>query len=67
MGISQADSNQVGTLLFEFRLMFAQLRDVLAAKNSTIVTKENNYGRALGPHGSKLDGLSVAIRQSYGS
>jgi hypothetical protein len=37
MGISQADSNQVGIFLFEFRLMFAQLRDVLAAKNSTVM------------------------------
>jgi len=50
MGISQADSNQVGTLLFEFRLMFAQLRDVLAAKDSTVVTEEDNHGRSLGPH-----------------
>lgn len=67
MGVSKADSDEVGPLLLKFHLMFAQLRDVLAAEDSTVVAKEDDHGRPLGPQRSKLDRVAVGIRQRDGS
>lgn len=43
--------------------MFAQLRGMLAAKDSSIVAQENNDSRLLVPQGSEPDVSSVAIRE----
>jgi len=41
--------------------VFAQLRDVLAAKDSSIVPKKNQNGRLLGPQRAKKNLPPVAI------
>jgi hypothetical protein len=43
--ITQPDSGQLGALASELCFVFAQLRDVLAAKNSAVVAQENDHGR----------------------
>jgi hypothetical protein len=43
--------------------VIAQLRDVLAAENSAIMTQKHNYSRLLNPQGAKLDLLSIRVRQ----
>ena len=43
--------------------MLAQLRDVLAAEDSSIVAKEYDHGGTVSPERTKLDLLPVDIRQ----
>jgi hypothetical protein len=45
-------------------LVFAQLRDVLAAKNSSIVTQKNNHGWLVRPQRSQPRLLAIAIREN---
>lgn len=47
--IAEADCGQRGSGLLEFALVFAQLRDVLAAEDSTIVAQKNYHGGMLLP------------------
>jgi len=49
MTIAQSDGGQGGSLVTEGLLVFAQLRDVLAAEDSSIVPKEDDHGRGGGP------------------
>jgi hypothetical protein len=42
--VAEPDGRQAGAALAESLLMFAQLRDVLAAEDSTIVAEEDHYG-----------------------
>lgn len=42
--IAQAYRGEVCSLVFERLLMLTQLRDVLAAENSTVVAQENRHG-----------------------
>jgi hypothetical protein len=44
--------------------VFAQLRDMLAAKNSTVMAKKYDDGRAIGPQRAEPDGPLVHIRQN---
>jgi hypothetical protein len=44
VSVAESDGRQVGAALAEGLLMFAQLRDVLAAKDSTIVAEEDHHG-----------------------
>jgi hypothetical protein len=44
--------------------MLAQLRDVLAAENSTVVTQEHYDRGLLLPQRTEADGLAVAIRET---
>ena len=61
MTISQSDGGQVGSLVSEGLLAFAQLRDVLAAEDSSIVPKEDDYGRRCGPKGAESNFAAVGI------
>jgi hypothetical protein len=45
--------------------MLAQLRDVLAAEDSTIVAKEDYHRGMLGPEGTELDWFAIHIRQRH--
>ena len=47
--IAEADCGQRGSGLLELALVFAQLRDVLAAEDSTIVAQKNYHGGMLLP------------------
>jgi len=44
-------------------LVFAQLRDVLAAKDSAIVAKKNDHGRFISPQRTQPDFLAIRIRK----
>jgi hypothetical protein len=61
MTIAQSDGGKRSTLLAEGLLAFAQLRDVFAAKNSSIVPKEDDYGGAAGPQRAKSNFAPVGI------
>jgi hypothetical protein len=43
--ITQANGGQVSALALELSLVLAQLRDVLAAKDSTVMAKKNDHSR----------------------
>ena len=47
--VSQTNSGQRCTRVSEFVFVFAQLRDVLTAEDSSVVTKENNHSRTSFP------------------
>jgi hypothetical protein len=49
MHIAESNCCQRGSGAPEIVLMFAQLRDVLAAKDSAIMTKENDHGGTVLP------------------
>jgi hypothetical protein len=49
VAVPQSDGRQSGSLVTKRLFVFAQLRDVLAAKNSSIVTQKNDHGRLTGP------------------
>jgi hypothetical protein len=42
-------------------LVFAQLRDVLTAKNSAVVAQKNQHGRLPGPQRAKTNVPPIAI------
>jgi len=49
----------------ELHFKFAQLRDVLSAENSTIMTKKDQDGRASFPQGAEPRRVTVGIRERY--
>ena len=51
-GIAQANSGKPRSFVFEFLLIFAQLRDMLAAEDSTPMPKEDHHRRAVSPQRS---------------
>ena len=61
--VAQSDGRQVGAPLVESLLMFAQLRDVLTAENSTVVGQKDHYRRLPLPKRTQPDRLSVRIGQ----
>jgi hypothetical protein len=61
--IAQADGRKIGALRLELALVFAQLRDVLAAEDSAIVPEKNHDGRLLVPKRAKPDIVPVAVGQ----
>jgi hypothetical protein len=46
--------------------MVAQLRDVLAAEDSTPVPEKNNHGRAIVPESTKREPATLRVRQCDG-
>jgi hypothetical protein len=62
-GVPQSDRGQPGALLPEFFFKRAQLRDVLATENSTVVAQEDKHGRSAFPQGAQACGFAVGIRQ----
>jgi hypothetical protein len=49
LDVAQADHGDLRTFAAELLLKFAQLRDVLSAKDSTIMTKKDQHCRAFCP------------------
>jgi hypothetical protein len=43
--------------------VFAQLRDVLAAEDSTVMPQKNDHSRTLGPKRSQAHAVAINIRQ----
>jgi hypothetical protein len=62
--VAQADRDKPGALARKSLLVFAQLRDVLAAEDSAVVTKEHNYRWRVCPKRAQLNGPVVRVRQS---
>ena len=44
-GIAQSDYSEMSAFFLELGFEFAQLRDMLSAEDSTVVAKEDHYGR----------------------
>jgi len=63
VGVAQAHCRQVRAFVFERLLVLAQLRDMLAAKNSPVVPQENQHGRLALPKRAEADLAPVGIRQ----
>lgn len=61
--IAQADGSQIRSALFELRLMGAQLRDVLTAEDSAVVTQEDDHRGPVRPEEIELDGTFVRVRK----
>jgi hypothetical protein len=63
MRIAQAYGGQPGSFIAECRLKFAQLRDVLAAEDSAVMTQEDQDYGMVRPQGAEANVMSVAIGQ----
>lgn len=63
--ITQPDSGKCCSLVFELLLIFAQLRNVLTAEDSTIVAQENHDCRMVSPQGTQLYRIAINIRQGH--
>jgi len=63
VAVSEADGSERSALGCEFLLVLAQLRDVLAAKNSSVVTKKHNDSGVALPQRAEADVLTVGVRQ----
>lgn len=59
--VTQPNGSQARALLAKLFFMRAQLRDVLAAENSTVVAKEHHRSRAVGPQRSQAESIAVNI------
>jgi hypothetical protein len=64
VSVAKADGGQRRPLLQKGLLVFAQLRDVLAAKNSAVVPQKNDHGRLLLPQRTETDFPPVAVGQN---
>jgi hypothetical protein len=62
--VTQPDGGDAGSLLTKFRLVLAQLRDMLAAEDSTIVPQKNHNSRRFGPDRSQPDLIALRIGQT---
>ena len=58
VGVPKTDCGEAGTGFLDPRLMIAQLRDMLAAEDSSIVAQENEHRGSFFPQGPKADCLA---------
>jgi hypothetical protein len=63
MDIAQANCNQPRAPVLEPLLILAQLRDALAAENSTVVTQKYYDCRPLRPQRAQLDRVAINVGQ----
>ena len=61
VGVAEAYGGEGGVFFMEGWLVFAQLRDVLAAKDSAVVAKEDEDGGIRFPERAQADGLAEGI------
>jgi hypothetical protein len=61
MTITQSDSGKRSTFFAEGLLVFAQLRDMLAAKDSSVVPQEYDYSGRGGPQRTKSNFAPIGI------
>jgi len=62
-GIAQSNYGEMSAFLLKLGFKFAQLRDVLSAEDSTVMTKEDHHGRPTLPQGAKASRLAIGIRK----
>jgi hypothetical protein len=61
--VAKADGGNTGALEMKSLFPFAQLRDMLAAKQSPVVAQKRHHTRIAGPQRSKPYGLTLRVRQ----
>jgi hypothetical protein len=61
--IAKPDGRETSSFIEKFLLVFAQLRDVLAAKESAVMTEKNDDGRPISPQCAELNRLALGIGQ----
>jgi len=61
--ITQANYGKTRAFLLELFFEFAQLRDVLAAEDSTVVAKEDEHRWSAMPQGTEARWIAVGVRQ----
>jgi len=66
VGIAEADGGESGLFFAEGLLMFAQLRDMLAAEDSAVVAKENQDGGIVFPERAEPDLLAESVGEDDG-
>ena len=59
--IAQAYGGQMCSFIAQRRLKFAQLRNLLEAEDSTIMTQEDQHHGMLGPQPAETNGMAIAI------
>jgi hypothetical protein len=59
--IAEPDGGEIGALGSELLLMIAQLRNMLAAEDSSVVTKENNHGGPTFPQRTKPNFAPIGV------
>ena len=62
--VAESDGRQVGALLAEGLFVFAQLRDVLAAEDSTVMAQEDHHRRLPLPKRAEADFASIRVGQN---
>ncbi len=63
--VAQADGGQPSAFIAECLFVFAQLRDVLAAKDSSVMAKEGDHRRLVSPERAESDSPSFRVEQDY--
>ena len=63
--IAQAYGGERGVFGKEGLLVFAQLRDVLAAEDSAVVAEENEHGGMRFPKRAEADGFAEGVGKRY--
>src|SRR5579872_744126 len=61
VAVAQSNSRKPCALVSKRLLVFAQLRDMISAKDSSIVPKKNQLGRLPRPQRAKTNFLPIAI------
>ena len=64
MAIAKADGGERSAFVQKGLLLFAQLRDVLAAKNSSIVPQKNNHRRPALPQRTQPNFFPISVRKN---
>jgi len=64
VAVAKADGREGGAFVEEEMLVFAQLRDVLTAKNSSIVAKKNDHGRLVLPQRAQPNFLAKGVGEN---
>jgi hypothetical protein len=64
VGVAETDGGEGGALFTEGLLVLAQLRDVLAAKDSAVVAKEDEDGGIVLPEGAEPDLLTEGVGEN---
>src|SRR5260370_6035201 len=63
IAIAESDGGQACSTFLELALVFAQLRDMLAAENSAVVAEEDDHGRMIFPQRAQQHRTAICIGQ----
>jgi len=64
LGPAVADDDQLGTTAADLGKCVTQLRDLLAAEDSTKVADEGEHDRLLGPQIAEANGMAIGIQHA---